>query len=299
MRITLNGATGFIGTRLIERWLKENHELHVLGRRAGNLPSDVRFWEWADPAQTGPPPDSLEGSHAVINLAGEPVAQRWSEAVKQRIRSSRIEGTSNLVNAISQLQRRPAVLVNASAVGYYGSRGDEVLAEDSAPGQGFLPELCVEWERRAHRATEAGVRVVCVRTGIVLGTEGGALPQMLLPFRLGLGGPLGSGAQWMPWIHIDDIVGLIDFALRTESIQGPLNGCSPNPVTNREFSTELGRALHRPALIPVPGFAIRLAFGEMAQVLLASDRALPKVALSAGYCFHFPQICAALNQLLR
>jgi len=190
-------------------------------------------------------------------------------------------------------------LLSGSAVGFYGSRGDEVLTEDSAPGSGFLADLCVEWERRAELATASGLRVVCLRTGIVLGVERGALAKMLTPFRLGIGGPLGTGDQWMPWIHADDIAGLIDFALKTESVQGPLNGCAPNPVTNRDFSSQLGRVMHRPAVVPMPEFAIKLLFGETAQLILASDRMLPKAALAAGYGFHFPELCAALNQLLR
>jgi len=298
MRITLTGATGFIGSRLVQHWL-QMHELHALGRNAGKLPPAVRFWKWDEPERTAPPLESLEGSDAVVHLAGEPVAQRWTQEAKQRIRASRIDVTGNLVRAISQLQRKPSVLISGSAVGYYGSRGNEVLTEDSAPGRGFLPDLCVEWERQAQQATASGLRVVCLRTGIVLGVEGGALAQMLTPFRLGIGGPLGTGEQWMPWIHAEDIVGLIDFALKTEGVQGPLNGCAPNPLTNREFSSQLGRALHRPAVVPMPEFAIKILFGEMAQVILASDRMLPKAALAAGYGFHFPELCAALNQLLR
>jgi len=298
MRITLTGATGFIGSRLVHRWLEAGHQLHVLGRKPGKLPAAVHFWEWAEPAQTSPPLESLEGSDAVINLAGEPVAQRWDSAVKQRIRSSRVQGTSRLVDALRDLRRPPPILVSASAVGYYGSRGDEVLTEASAPGQGFLPDVCKEWEQQAQQAVALGLRVVCFRIGIVLGTESGALPQMLLPFRLGVGGRLGSGKQWMPWIHVDDIVGLMDFAVKTATMHGPLNACSPNPVTNADFSKELGRVLHRPALLPVPEFSIRLLFGEMAQVVLASDRALPKVALGAGYEFHYPELPAALTNLL-
>jgi uncharacterized protein (TIGR01777 family) len=299
MRITLTGATGFIGARLVQRWLQDKHELHSLGRSAGKLPQAVRFWKWAEPERTAPPLESLEGSDAVVHLAGEPVAQRWTQEAKERIRASRIDVTGNLVKAISQLHRKPSVLISGSAVGYYGSRGDEVLTEESAPGRGFLPDLCVEWERRAQQAAASGLRVVCLRTGIVLGVEGGALTKMLTPFRLGIGGPLGTGEQWMPWIHADDMVGLIDFALKTESVQGPLNGCAPNPVTNRDFSSQLGSALHRPAVVPTPEFAIKLLFGEMAEVILASDRMLPKAALAAGYGFHFPELCAALNQLLR
>jgi uncharacterized protein (TIGR01777 family) len=259
----------------------------------------VQFWQWAEPAETDPPAESLEGSDAVVHLAGEPVAQRWNTAVKQRIRSSRVEGTRHLVKAISRLDRKPAVLVSGSAVGFYGSRGDEVLTEESAPGQGFLPQICEDWEQQAQQAGAEGVRVVCVRTGIVLGMEGGALPQMLPPFRLGVGGRLGSGRQWMPWIHIADIAGLIDFAVKTGSLQGPLNGCAPNPVTNEEFSRDLGQALHRPALLPVPEFSLKLLFGEMAGVMLASQRAVPKTALAHNYQFRFPQLPAALAQLLR
>jgi len=299
MRITLTGATGFIGSRLVDRWLKQGHELHVLARRAGKLPQAVHFWEWPDPVQRDPPPESLEGSDAVVNLAGEPVAQRWNENVKQHIRASRVEGTSRLVKAISQLSRKPTVLINASAVGYYGSRGDEVLTEESAPGQGFLPDVCRDWEQRAQQATALGLRVVCIRIGIVLGIESGALPQMLPPFRFGIGGKLGSGRQWMPWIHIDDIAGLFDFALKTETVHGPLNACSPNPVTNAEFTRQLGYALHRPTVIPVPEISLKLLFGEMAQVIFASDRALPKVALASGYQFLFPELSAALTQLLQ
>lgn len=298
MRITLTGATGFIGSRLTERWIGEGHELHVLARRRGKLPPEVRFWEWAQPTESDPPPESLNGSDAVVNLAGEPVAQRWNEDVKQRIKESRVAGTNRLVKAISTLERKPQVLVSGSAVGYYGSRGDEVLTEESAQGQGFLAEICQQWEAQARQATELGLRVVCLRTGIVLGTESGALPQMLTPFRLGVGGKLGSGKQWMPWIHIDDIVGLFDLALKSERLKGAVNGCAPNPVTNEDFSKELGAALHRPALISVPEFSLKLLFGEMAQVVLASDRALPKAALAAGYQFRFPLLSSALSQLL-
>ena len=298
MRITLTGATGFIGSRLTERWIGEGHELHVLARRRGKLPPEVRFWEWAQPTESDPPPESLNGSDAVVNLAGEPVAQRWNEDVKQRIKESRVAGTNRLVKAISTLERKPQVLVSGSAVGYYGSRGDEVLTEESAQGQGFLAEICQQWEVQARQATELGLRVVCLRTGIVLGTESGALPQMLTPFRLGVGGKLGSGKQWMPWIHIEDIVGLFDLALKSERLKGAVNGCAPNPVTNEDFSKELGAALHRPALISVPEFSLKLLFGEMAQVVLASDRALPKAALAAGYQFRFPLLSSALSQLL-
>ncbi len=299
MRITLTGATGFIGSRLVDRWLKEGHELHALARRPGKLPQPVHFWEWPDPEQRDPPPESLEGSDAVVGLAGEPVAQRWNEKVKHSIRASRIDLTGHLVKAISQLRHQPTVLVSGSAVGYYGSRGDEVLTEESAPGHGFLPDVCQEWEQRAQQAASLGLRVVCVRTGIVLARESGALAQMLPPFRFGIGGKLGSGRQWMPWIHIDDIVGLFDFALKTGTVHGPLNACSPNPVTNAEFTRKLGQTLHRPAILPVPEISLKLLFGEMGQVILASDRALPKAALAAGYQFRFPELSAALNQLLK
>jgi uncharacterized protein len=218
--------------------------------------------------------------------------------VKRKIRDSRVIGTRNLVAGIGAMPARPRVLVCASAIGYYGDRGDEILTEDSPPGKGFLPETCVEWEREAKAAEQLGVRVVPLRIGIVLGRGGGALKQMLPPFRMGAGGRLGDGRQWMSWVHLDDIVGLAEWALRNEAIAGPVNAAAPGAVRNEEFTRELGRALGRPAVIPVPTFGLKLLFGEMARVLLESQRAQPKVAENGGYQFRFPELTAALRDLL-
>jgi len=298
MRTTLTGATGFLGARLVSELASAGHELSILGRHQGSaLPPAARFTTW-DSTGDEPPPESLVGAEAVINLAGEPVARRWNEEVKRRIRSSRVDGTRNLVRAISRTSPPPKVLVNASAIGYYGSRGDEILTEDSRPGRDFLADLTKDWETEADGAAQFGVRVVKLRIGIVLGNKGGALAQMLLPFRLGLGGRLASGEQWMSWIHLDDAVGLILFALGNEAVRGPLNTTAPNPVRNREFTEELGAVLHRPTIFPVPAVGIRALFGETAGVILASQRVLPKVAEERGYQFQFVRLRAALENIL-
>jgi uncharacterized protein (TIGR01777 family) len=234
----------------------------------------------------------------VINLVGEPVARRWNDEVKRRIRASRVEGTRNLVRALSKVAPPPSVLVNASAIGYYGSRGDEILIEQSPAGSDFLANLTKDWEEAADSAEQFGTRVVKVRIGIVLGKEGGALSQMLRPFRFGLGGRLASGQQWMSWIHLDDVVGLMMFAMRNKAVRGPLNATAPNPARNSELTTELGRVLHRPAILPVPAIAVRALFGEMADFILASQRVLPKVAESAGYRFRFTELRATLENIL-
>jgi uncharacterized protein (TIGR01777 family) len=226
------------------------------------------------------------------------VAQRWTDEVKKRIHASRVEGTRQLVNALSTQSRRPAVLVNASAIGFYGSRGDEVLTEDSDSGDDFLARVVVGWENAAELAEALGIRVVRLRTGLALGKEGGALAKMLPLFRFGLGGRLGSGKQWMSWIHIDDLIRLVLFSIENPAVHGPVNGSAPHPVTNAEFTRELAAALHRPAVLPVPKFALRLALGEMANAALASQRAIPKAAQSAGFQFQYPQLLAALERLL-
>jgi hypothetical protein len=243
-------------------------------------------------AQAVPPCD------AVVHLAGEPIAQRWTAAAKQRIRESRVEATRRLVAQLAKLERAPRVLVAASAIGIYGSRGDEVLTEASAPGSDFLAEICVAWEQAAREAAALGIRVVSVRFGIVLGREGGALARMLPPFRLGVGGRLGSGRQWMSWIHLEDALGLLEFALGRDALAGPLNATAPNPVVNAEFTRRLAAALHRPAFTPAPAFALKLMFGEMAGMLLNGQRVEPRAALAAGYTFRYPELAPALNQLL-
>lgn len=279
MRIAVTGAGGFIGGALVRCLSQEGHPAVVVPR---GLP---------DPAL-------LEGADAVVHLAGEPVAQRWTPAAKQRIRASRAEGTLRLVETLASLARPPATLISASAIGFYGSRGDEVLTETSSPGSDFLASVCAEWESAAARAAGLGIRVVSLRTGMVLGPRGGALTKMLLPFRLGLGGRLGSGRQWMSWIHLDDLVALIRYALDERSLKGPVNATAPEPVTNTEFTRELGRALGRPAVLPVPALALRLLYGEMSEVLLSSQRVLPATAQAAGFAFRYPRLAPALRNLL-
>ena len=236
---------------------------------------------------------------AVFHLAGESVAEgRWTAAQKARIRDSRVVGTRNLVQGIAQVSDRPRVLVSASAVGYYGDRGEEELTESASPGRDFLADVCVAWEKEALAAEKLGVRVVTERTGIVLGAGGGALAKMLTPFKLGAGGPLGNGRQWMPWVHVSDLARLYLHAAEHESIRGPMNAVAPHPVRNSEFTKALGRQLRRPAFMPAPYLGLRLLFGEFAQVLFASQRVVPQVALDTGFTFQYPDIAAALKEIL-
>jgi uncharacterized protein (TIGR01777 family) len=298
VNIAITGASGLIGRRLIDLLASQGHALRVLSRRGGaSLPPGVRLSVW-DPEQGEPPADALCDSDAVVHLAGENVAQRWTADAKRRILESRELGTRNLVCALARLPRRPAALVCASAIGYYGSRGDEALTESSAPGAGFLSAVCAAWEREAVAAEALGIRVVRVRIGVVLDPRGGALQRMLPPFRLGAGGRLGGGRQWMSWIHRDDLAELFRFAVE-KPVRGPLNAVAPNPVSNAGFTRELASALHRPAIFPVPKFALRLLFGEMSEILLASQRVAPKAAASAGFAFRFPYLGPALADLLR
>jgi len=298
MRITISGGTGFIGRRLLKALLADGHTLHVLSRHAGaNMPNNVRLSVW-NAAKSDPPADSLEEADAIIHLAGEPVAQRWNAQVKQRVRDSRVAGTRNLVGALAKLSRMPKVLICASAVGYYGSRGDEMLDESSPPGNDFLAELCQAWEKEAAAAESLGLRVALIRTGIVLDSRGGALAKMLPPFKLGLGGPIAGGRHWMSWIHAQDLVALYQFAL-DRPVRGAFNGTAPYPERNADFSRALGTALHRPAFLPTPKFALNIMFGEMAEVVLASQRVLPKAAESAGFRFRFPQLQPALADLFK
>jgi len=298
VNIAITGASGLIGRRLLKTLAAEGHALHALSRRAGtNLPPGVRISVW-DPLEGEPPAEALREADAVIHLAGENVAQRWTAEAKRRIRDSRVAGTRNLVHALAKLERKPGVLACASAVGYYGSRGDEMLTEASAPGAGFLPDVCVAWEREAQAAEALGIRVVRVRTGVALDARGGAMKKLLPAFRMGAGGRLGNGRQWMPWIHLDDLAALFAFVLENP-IAGPVNAVAPQPVTNAEFTRELARTLHRPALFPVPGLALRLLLGEMSEVLLASQRVAPQAAPAAGFRFKFPELGGALGDLLK
>lgn len=302
MKIGVTGATGLIGSKLCVRARAEGHEVTAFVRdpdRSRKLLPDVAIHRWD--ASFGPPESkALEGLDGLFHLAGEPIAGgRWTPERKRLIRDSRVLGTRQLVSAISRCIRPPSALISASATGYYGDRGDEELTEESPPGANFLAETAVAWEREAVRAVDFGVRTVLIRSGVVLSIDGGALAKMLTPFRLGLGGPLGSGGQFMSWIHIDDHLAMMRFALDDSAISGPLNATAPQPARNREFTRELGNVLRRPAFIPMPAFALKLIFGEMAQaLLLEGQRVMPKRALEAGFEFRFPTLGPALENLL-
>ena len=297
MTYLVTGATGFIGRQLVQFLLARGDAVNYLGRhRSKTMDSRAAFHCW-NPGEA-PPLSSVPRFDAVIHLSGEPIAQRWNPEVKRRIYSSRVEATRQLVTAIGSLQHKPAALISASATGYYGDRGDEILTENSGPGAGFLAEVSMEWEREALRAMESGLRVVIVRIGTVLGRDGGALKQMLTPFRLGLGGAFGDGRQWMPWIHAQDLVQLLVFTTGNESVSGALNGSSPEPITNAQFTASLAHAIHRPAFVRIPKFALRLALGEVADFLFTSLRVVPEATMQAGFRFEFPEIDAALRNLL-
>jgi len=293
MKIAVTGATGLIGAALCERLRQEGNDVLVITRRENSSsPFTVVHW---NPERGELDTRSLEGVDAVVHLAGETIAERWTREKKERIRTSRVAGTRFLVDGLKRLSKRPSVLIGSSAVGFYGNRGDEELDEGSPPGTGFLPEICQAWEAEVARASELGMRAVRLRTGIVLSTKGGALAKMLLPFKLGLGGPVGSGSQWMSWIHIDDVVGGYHFALHHSDLSGAANLTAPQPVRNADFTRALGRALGRPAFLPAPGFALKLIFGEMAQdLLLDGQKVLPRRLESAGYKFHHTGIDDAL-----
>jgi uncharacterized protein len=297
MKCVISGGTGFIGQRIVDALLGKGHYVGVWSRRPGiEKRNGVQSFLW-DPLAGEPQEDSLNRMDAVIHLAGEPVAQRWNAEVKRRIRESRVLGTRRLVETIGRVQHKPTVLVCASATGFYGDRGDEVLTESSTPGSGFLAEVCGEWEAEAERAREFGLRVVKLRIGFVLGKDGGALGTIAPAFRAFVGGRLGSGKQWMPWIHAADVAGMFVHAVENE-IAGVWNATSPNPVTNASFTREMGATLHRPTLFPVPPVALRLAFGEFGRPMLDSARVIPEEAMKASFDFRFPQLGAALRDLL-
>lgn len=292
--VVVTGGTGFLGRALVAALLAKGRPVAVVTRdpARAKLPSGARAVAWDDL------PAAVDGASAVVNLAGETIAQRWTAAAKARIVASRAEAAEKVGAALRAAKAKPAVLVNASAVGFYGDRGDEPLDEASPAGTGFLAETTLAWEEAARRAAPAGVRLVTPRIGVVLGEEGGALSKMLLPFRLGLGGPLGSGTQWMPWIHRDDLVSLLLAALDDPRYEGPVVATAPNPVTMKEFAATLGKVLHRPAFAPAPAFAIRAAMGEMAALVLDGQKAAPAKALSLGFRFRFERLEPALADLL-
>ncbi len=296
MRVFVTGATGLIGRPLCAALVAAGHEVVALSRAAGprGLPAAVKVVQ-ADPAAAGAWQEELGSCDACVNLAGEPVAGRWTAARKARIRESRVLATRHVAEAVAR--GGPSVVVSGSAIGYYGPRGDEPLEEGAAPGKGFLAEVVKEWEAAA-RPAMARARVVLLRTGIVLAPRGGALEQMRLPFRFFAGGPVGDGAFWQSWIHLADEVGLILFAIGNDAALGPLNATAPVPVRNRDFAKALGRALHRPSALPVPAFVVKAALGEMAEIAVTGQRAMPGKALSLGYEFRFPELDGALADLV-
>jgi uncharacterized protein (TIGR01777 family) len=300
MRVTVTGATGRLGGRLVAELIARGDHVTVLARSAARarekLGAEVEVVEWD--ALSGPAPDAaLAGRDAVVHLAGEDIAQRWSGDALRRIRDSREQGTRNLVDGLRAADPRPRALVSASAVGYYGHR-PEPVDEDAPPGDDVLARLCVAWEREAQHAEELGLRVVRVRTGVVLDRHGGALQKMLPPFRLGMGGPVAGGRQPLPWIHVEDVIGIYLRAIDDERWSGPVNATAPEPVSNREFSRALGRALRRPAIVPVPGFAIRLLYGGMAKLVLEGQNARPRRTTELGYRHRHPDLDEALRSAL-
>jgi uncharacterized protein (TIGR01777 family) len=300
MNVTLTGATGLIGTAIVNALLERGDAVTVLSRdpeRARAALGDVEAHAW-QPLREPAPAAALNGRDAVLHLAGESVAQRWTDEARRAIRQSRETGTRNLVAGIAAAEPRPAALISASAVGYYGPRGDEPVTEDAPPGGDFLAGVCVAWEREAARAAEHGLRVARLRTGVALDQQGGALAKMLPFFRLGIGGPVAGGRQYMPWIHADDIVGLYLAAVDDAGWEGAINACAPEPVTNREFSRALGRALHRPAFAPVPGLAVRALYGDMADIVTTGQRAVPARALERGYAFRHTGLEQALRDVV-
>ncbi len=298
MHILLTGGTGLIGRRLCQHWLAQGHQLTVWSRRPASVTKICgrqvrgigRLEDLGD-----------EPLDAIVNLAGAPIADRpWSEKRRALLWKSRIGLTEQLIAWLETRAQRPALLLSGSAVGYYGDGGERELSEQSQPvRKDFASDLCIAWEETASRAEELGVRVVLIRTGLVLASEGGMLARLKLPFKLGLGGPIGNGRQFMPWVHIDDQIALIDFLLTKADATGPYNACAPEPVRNREFARRLGRALHRPAFLPVPGLLLRVGLGEMSDLLLGGQRARPVRLLAAGFTFRFNDLQSALDDLVR
>jgi uncharacterized protein (TIGR01777 family) len=306
MKYAITGATGFVGSRIVEMLL-DGPDSAVLvftrdpARARGVFPErpgriELAAWDYA---ASPPPAGSLDGVDAVIHLAGENVGlKRWTAAQKRRIRESRVLSTRNVIAGLTRASRKPSVLVCASAVGFYGPRGDDELDETAAAGDDYLADVCQDWESEAERAALHGVREVRLRIGVVLGPGGGALKPLLLAFKMFAGGPVGNGRQWMSWIHRDDLARLFIHAARTESLKGPVNGTAPHPVRNKEFARTLGRVLHRPALLPAPRLGLRLLLGEFADVLVTGQRVLPRKALESGFAFQYPELEAALRQVL-
>lgn len=301
MRVLVTGASGFIGSALCDALLARGDSVVGLSRdpqRArGTNPSVV--WHAWEPTLERPPSAAFENVDGVVNLEGEKINQRWTDEAKRRIMESRRTGTRNLIATIAGLEQKPEVLVNQAAIGFYGDRGEAMVDESAEPGEGYDAEVVREWEAAAHEAEGIGLRLVVVRTGHVLDASGGLLGELLPPFKLGLGGPIAGGRQYMSWIHIDDEVGILLWALDNDAVTGTINSTAPNPVTNREFSHAIGRALGRPASVPVPGFVLDLKFGgEFGKVLRGGQRVMPRRALDLGYQFRYDDIDSALTNLL-
>jgi uncharacterized protein len=296
MKILVSGSHGLVGKALVASLTNDNHEIVRLVRGDPRVGAEV---EW-HPNQGRIDVQHLEGFDVVVHLAGESIASgRWTDEKKRAIRESRVKGTSLLSESLARLSRPPSLFLSASAIGYYGDRGDELLRESSAPGKGFLPDVCIEWEKATRPAVEQGIRTVYTRFGLILDANGGALEKMLMPFRMGIGGKVGGGKQWMSWIALADVVNGLKFLIADTSARGPVNFVAPNPVTNAEFTRTLGRVLSRPTFLPVPAFGVRLAFGEMADaLLLASQRVEPSVLKDKGFPFNWPTLEPALRRIL-
>jgi uncharacterized protein (TIGR01777 family) len=294
-KILVSGSTGLIGTALLSALRTSGYEVTCLVR-GGTSGKEQIGWDPARPLA----PESVSGFDAVVHLAGESIVGRWTDAKKRRIRESRVQGTRNLAAALAAAPQRPQLLISASAIGYYGDRGEETLREDSSSGDGFLPEVCREWEEAAEPVAKVGIRCVQIRIGVVLSASGGALHAMLLPFRMGVGGKMGSGRQWMSWVHIDDLVGAVQHVIKCDTLRGPVNVVAPNPVRNAEFTKVLSSVLSRPAIFPMPAFAARLVFGQMGdELLLVSQRVEPAKLLTSGYSFKKSDLKTALEAILK
>lgn len=303
MKILVAGGTGFIGKPLLAQLNQEGYEIVLLTRNKSSVPPSLQkiaaaeSWDAKSPA---PWEKEMDDAEAVINLVGEPIAnKRWSASQKEKLVKSRIEAARALIHAMQNAPRKPKVFINASAVGYYGNVAEGELTEDCPKGEGFLADTCGEWEGEAQKARELGVRTVLLRIGIVLDQRGGALAKMLFPFQCFMGGPLGSGKQWVSWIYIQDVIGIILFALKNESLSGPVNAVSPAPVRMKEFCAELGKAIHRPSWIPVPAFILKILLGEMSEMLLGGQKVIPQKLLNSGYPFGFSKLDQAFQAALK
>jgi len=299
MRILITGASGLIGTALQKSFEEKGYEMLLASR---SEPKSERDIQWnADAGFADEDLLRLEGLDAVIHLAGESIsALRWTDEKKKAIRDSRVHGTRTMIEAFARLEKKPKVFISASAIGFYGDRGDEEMTETSSVGDTFLSEVSKEWESESRRAEDMGIRTVLLRNGIVLSKDGGALATMMTPFKLGVGGVVGSGKQWMSWVSLDDAVGIVDYALENENLRGAVNVVSPNPVTNEEFTKTLGEVLYRPTFLPLPEFAVNLVFGEMGDALLIdSTRVVPKRLLDSGFKFRYPEINSALENAVK